>query len=238
MINKLARAYIDALKPRQSVKSSNIPRNSMLANLMTNCTLSNLLDVIVWSDGDFEVAQILELIRELLKCSSRVLRCSLNDADFDSEKVTSAMVKELDQFLVLQADRLKNLISSEDMQVASSALRASFAMHLVDPQTLRFPKAHTILLSNDVSKNIQIQMLDHSLYQLQESEKLFTIAAEDNGCIHDVCFFAQWAAVRLHQSILFEHQLSHNQIGVSHDVISETVANTMQHYSHVLEICK
>ena len=200
--------------------------------------LARLLDFIVWDGGTFTIPQTLELIRELLKCMSKVLKCTLNDGvDGYSEEVFSTMMHELTEFLCLQGDRLKSLVSPENLRVISSGLHVAFAMYLADSQMLHFPKPQTCHQSDSAVNIAEAALLHHSLDQLQQSEKIFSSAVEDSSTIRDVTFFAQWAAVHLQKAIMFEYQWFHEQMVV--DEQRDHADNAMtQQYSAVLEICK
>lgn len=251
VINKLARACIEVSRSQRTVSNNVITRDTMLSKLlqtMSSCAmvtselkgsinLARLLDFIVWDGGAFTIPQTLALVRALLKCMSKVLKCTLNDVYGYSEEVFSIMMHELKEFLRLQGDRLKGLVSPENLRVISSGLHVAFAMYLADSQILHFPRQQAYLHSDVVSSNAEADLLQYSLDQLQQSEELFSSAVEDSSTIRDVTFFAQWAAVHLHKAIMFEHKWLHEQMFV--DEQSDHADNAMtQQYSAVLEICK
>ena len=240
MINKLARACIEALGATQSVKCNFIPRDTTLATLLKDATneskqlsISKLLDFVTWDIREFNITQTLELIRELLKCSSKVLKSRVSsEPDSEAETIFSAMSKELNRFLQLQFDRMANILPSEDLQVISSALRVSFAMSLVDPKLFCFPKPHFYLRSNDdFNGYIHNNILRLSIDQMGLSDGLFADATKEEDNL-DACFFVQWAAVRFHQTVLLEHQSISNQSSVHGDSSNAL----MQQYIEVLTI--
>jgi hypothetical protein len=249
--NKLARAYIEVLRSQRTIINNVISRETILSKLlqtMRSCAmvtseskgsinLASLFDFIVWDGGTFTVPQTLELIRELLKCTSKVLKCTLNDVDGYSEEVFSTMMHELTEFLCLQADRLKSLVSPENLRVILSGLHVAFAMYLADSQMLHFPKPKTCHQSDSAVNIAEAALLHHSLDQLQQSEKIFSSAVEDSSTIRDVNFFAQWAAVHLQKAVMFEYQWLHEQMVVVEQRDHADNAMTQQ-YSAVLEICK
>ena len=239
MINKLARASIETLKASQSVRC-NIPhRNTILAMLLENATdefekfsISKLLDSMIWI-GKFNITQTLALIRELLRCSSKVLKshiCSEHDAE--SGRIFSLMSQELNNFLDLQLDRLAGILPSQDLQIISSALRVSFAMSLVDPTRLCFPKSHSYLCTNDIGTgDIQRNILRLSIDQMGLSDELFVDGLKDQDNL-DASFFVQWAAVRFHKTIFLEHE----HISNSPSGLADSSDGAMQQYTEVVSI--
>eukprot|EP00804_Cyclotella_cryptica_P002041 CCRYP_017836-RA/>CCRYP_017836-RA protein AED:0.02 eAED:0.02 QI:122/1/1/1/0.75/0.8/5/3555/1148 len=251
LVNKLARACIEAFRSQRRENRNIISRDTMFAKSLqamgslTNVTsesksiikLSRLLDFIVWNCGAFTTSQALVLIRELLKCTAKVLKRTLTDADGCSEEIFSSLVHELNECSCLQVERLKSLVSPEDLRMIQSALHVEFAMYLADSHMLHFPKPHAFLQSNSAVNNAETVLIQHSLDQLQQSEELFSSAAEDSSSIRDFTFFAQWAAVHLQKAILFEHQWMHEQLDINeHGHQAENAV--VQQYSATLEICK
>lgn len=237
MINKLARACIGMLKSTQSATSNAAPLDTLLTKFLQTTTneskaisTSKLLDSIIWDNGTFTISQTLELIREILKCTAKVLKSFTSSEYDDHTDIVSTMTKELNEFVRLQINRLENLVTPEDLQVISSGLHVSLAMYLIDPHLLRFPKPYSRLRSNLASK-VHSTMICSVLDQLQQAENLFARSNED-GCAQDTCFFVQWAAVLLHQAIVFEHQQLESDGSYDHS------KNNAKEYMRVLDICK
>ena len=239
IINKLTRACIESLETNSSSKTI-LPSNSTLWNLLQSSNretkgmqISILFDFIIWDNRTYTITQILELIRELLKCATKLLKSyTLNKPHDRQNKLVSAVSKELDKFLCLQISRLRSLISNEDLQVISSALHVIFAMCMTDAPFISFPKQHLHLhLKKDRRSDVQCTMVEFSLHNMQSAVEVFAKASNENDIIQDVCFFVQWSAISVHHAILFEH----------YSIIApcdEIEVAPMQQYVKVLDICK
>lgn len=237
-INKLARACIEATSFTRPNVSTPLPQDTVLAKLLETAisekqlSIQRLLDYIVWENGEFSINEALELTRELLKCMSNVLKCHAS-SDSHAHEITQAILKQLNDFTCLQIDRLAKLVPTEDFQVIASALHVSSAMYAVDSQLLRFPKPHAYQSVNkDAKSEPQNVMLECSLTQFQQADKLFDNATGD--CCQDTCFYVQWAAVLLHQSIVFEHQSLLRHRSTQSGAFSRT---PMDQYNRTLGIC-
>ena len=243
MINRLSRSCINMMNPRCLVgrgeednDSTAVPKETILAKTLKIASdeskqlcVPKLLNSIIWGNGDFTLIQALELIRALMKSMSKVLKnYSSSKSDADTKTMYPVVFKELNEYLCMQLDRLKFMLPPEDWQVISSAFRVSYAMSFLDSQFLSFPKLRAHLAAERTSQSIMLQC---SLDQLQQSEKIFVHAAEEDECVQDACFYVQWAAVLFHKTVVSEHQIPGQNDGSS-------LLALMGEYSRVLDICR
>lgn len=231
IIIKLARACIE-LKASRSVSSINIPKGTAFAQVLDAATdhenklsVSKLLDHTIWGNGLFTVTDALELTREILKCSSKVLKSYIsNDSSACDQDGIFSFLEELGDFLCLQKERMKDIVNPDDLQVISSAFHVSLGMKVIDSQLLRFPK-QKICLDGKTMDRIQNTIHGFSIEQLNQAEWLFQ-SHNSSDQSQDACFFVQWAAVLLYQAILSEQNKQ-----------NDTCAPIMQ-YDRVLGVCR
>lgn len=169
--------------------------------------ISKLFHSIVWNKKRYEdelsASEIASIIREIVKCTIKVTKNSHDD------ELVHHMMDELKLFLQAQRRRLGDCIEPGLLQVISSSLHVSFASRLIESRLLLFPRSPSWSLFNSPEGNIiegrKSKLLLLAYNQLQTAERQFASAHTDESIHDDACFFAQWAAVQFHQSILFEH---------------------------------
>ena len=263
IINRLTRAYIEHLRVLHNTSADECtPRNyisralentlagnilnSAFSNQKRHLSLSTLLNGIVWNERQnqsLSFTQLSDTIQEILKCSTKVMKCLLDSNDGTSLSILSNVVEEQHHFLQSQIDRLEESMPPHLLQKISSCFRVAYAGYLLDSRFLYFPPSSSWALNKVHIGDFDQTLLGHSCGQLHASEESFAAALNDeNDSTQDATFFAQWAAVQLQHAIFHEHHMlatafneSENQDSKSH---SEIIDLVMQQYSSALSISR
>lgn len=220
ILSKLTRSYMEF---RQSSAKANMVQDKSLSECLEKTLIGKLLDVAsssskegksdimnlskllhyaVWNQKRYEVlssAQLAEIVREVLLSISKVVkRCISLDT------TASHLIEEAKTFLQAQKKRVGDVTDRDVHQVISSSFHTYFAAILLESKFVGFPRPSMWVQCQGTTGSDHV-LLKHSYSQLQHADGLFSEDSTHDDSITDACFFAQWAAIRLHQAVLMEH---------------------------------